>query len=563
VSLARSLIFPLLVAAASVAPAAASPADAAGGTTKARSVSASVVRTKTFRLPAPATHVALHWRGQRQARVRVAFSVDGVAFGPTRPVELDEVGERARDSETYGAVMVATGARAVRVWTSRPLTRLTVLALTDQGYATSSAFLPRALSSLAALAQPAVIPRSGWGADESLRFDSTGKEIWPPSFWPIQKLIVHHTATQNNDPDPTATIRSIYYYHAVTQGWGDIGYNFVTDEAGNVYEGRYSRPYASGESPTGEDVNGNGVTGAHAQGYNSGTVGIALLGTLKNEDATASARDALERLLAWKADRHGIDPQGSSLYTNPVTGTQATFFNIAGHRDVAATECPGSSFYATLPSLRPSVAARIAAAAPDFTIAASPSQVATSQGGSAEYAVSVGSLNGFAGSIDLSVTGVPASATATLAPASVSVPGSSQLTVSTSASTPAGSYPLTITGVSGSSTHTASVTLVVNPPADFALSVSPSSRSVRRGRATSYTVNVSSVGGFADPVALSVAGVPSGAVATFSRTSLVPPGSSVLTVQTSAQTPRGTFTLTIWGASGTVSRAATASLTVK
>jgi N-acetylmuramoyl-L-alanine amidase len=53
----------------------------------------------------------------------------------------------------------------------------------------------------------------------------------------VQKLIVHHTATQNNDPDPPATIRSIYYYHAVTQGWGDIGYNFLIDEAGNLYEG--------------------------------------------------------------------------------------------------------------------------------------------------------------------------------------------------------------------------------------------------------------------------------------------------------------------------------------
>jgi hypothetical protein len=108
----------------------------------------------------------------------------------------------------------------------------------------------------------------------------------------VQKVIVHHTATQNGDPNPTATIRSILYYHAVTQGWGDIGYNFLIDEAGNVFEGRYSRQYSSGESPTGQDLNGNGVTAAHAQGYNSGTVGIALLGTLTNQDATPAARSA-------------------------------------------------------------------------------------------------------------------------------------------------------------------------------------------------------------------------------------------------------------------------------
>jgi hypothetical protein len=91
-------------------------------------------------------------------------------------------------------------------------------------------------------------------------------------------------------------------------------------------------------------------------------VGIALLGTFSNRDATPAARDALERLLAWEADEHGIDPQGSALYTNPVSGTQATFPNVAGHRDVAATECPGATFYATLPTIRTDVAARIAAA---------------------------------------------------------------------------------------------------------------------------------------------------------------------------------------------------------
>jgi hypothetical protein len=220
------------------------------------------------------------------------------------------------------------------------------------------------VSSAAATALPTVTPRSGWAADESLRYDATGKEVWPPAFYPVQKLIVHHTATQSNDPDPAATMRSIYYYHAVTQAWGDIGYNFVIDEAGRIYEGRYSRVYAPGESPTGQDLSGNGVTAAHASGYNSGTVGVALLGTLTNQDATPAARQALEKLLAWEASTRGIDPQGSSLYTNPVNGTQATFPNIAGHRDVNATECPGGAFYATLPALRSNVAAMIGGSSP-------------------------------------------------------------------------------------------------------------------------------------------------------------------------------------------------------
>ncbi|MEJ7695717.1 MAG: hypothetical protein WKF78_03620 [Candidatus Limnocylindrales bacterium] len=69
----------------------------------------------------------------------------------------------------------------------------------------------------------------------------------------------------------------------------------------------------------------------------------------------------MERILAWKADRHGIDPLGATLYTNPVNGTQKTFANIAGHRDLAATECPGGTFYSTFPALRQAVATRIAA----------------------------------------------------------------------------------------------------------------------------------------------------------------------------------------------------------
>jgi hypothetical protein len=357
-----------------------SAAGSAGASTatKASRLAGPVAHQRTFELPRRATHVAVHWPGHPGARVSVAFRRDG-GFGRWHRVSLDEVGMARPGNQTYGTIMVAPNTRGVRVRSDVRLPRVHVLALTDRREASGADVpSPKLASSGSASAtsntstsgaatssvvpQPVVVPRSGWGADESLRFDSSGKEVWPPQFYPVQKLIVHHTATQNNDPNPAATIRSIYYYHAITQGWGDIGYNFLIDEAGNVYEGRYSRPYAPGESPTGQDLSGNGVTGAHAQGYNSGTVGIALLGTLSNQDATPAARDALERVLAWEADAHGIDPQGSALYTNPVSGTQATFPNIAGHRDVAATECPGAVFYATLPTIRSDVAARIAAA---------------------------------------------------------------------------------------------------------------------------------------------------------------------------------------------------------
>lgn len=103
------------------------------------------------------------------------------------------------------------------------------------------------------------------------------------------------------------------------------------------------------------------MTAAHAFGFNSGTVGVALLGTLSTRDATPAARDTLIGFLAWEAELQGIDPTGASTFVNPVSGEQKVFANIAGHRDVNATDCPGGRFYDTLPALRTSVAARIAA----------------------------------------------------------------------------------------------------------------------------------------------------------------------------------------------------------
>ena len=353
----------------------------AGSTTRvvARQVSGSVDSRRIFELPIEAQDIAVHWRGARDAHVRVATGADSQSLGPSEPVTLDEIGEQRRNGETYGAVMPAAGVRAVEVTSDRHLARLSVLAMTD-GKTTVRHRWQVGGDASASVDQPAVISRAGWGADESLRFNPDGTQKWPPEFHPVQKLIVHHTATQNNDPDPAATIRSIYYYHAVTQGWGDIGYNFIVDESGRIYEGRYSRSYAAGEYPTGEDLSGNGVTAAHAQGFNSGTVGVALLGTLTDQDATSAARNSLEHFLAWKADKHGIDPRGSSLYVNPVSGAQQTFPNIAGHRDVNATECPGGVFYSTLPTIRQDVASMIAGSATDTAPPAAPAGLTATAG---------------------------------------------------------------------------------------------------------------------------------------------------------------------------------------
>jgi uncharacterized protein with LGFP repeats len=328
----------------------------------------SVAGTTTVSLARPATSVAAYWRGNPHARLSLAFSSDGVHFGTPRPAGRDETGQERSDGTTYGALQTVRGAVAVRVTTDRPIAHLTVLGLSDgtptsartsAPVATRSAATSATTSATTATPEPTVVSRAGWGADPAYM-------TWAPQFYATKKLVVHHTDTSDSYTDTAgaeAQIRSIYYYHSVTQGWGDIGYNFLIDKFGTIYEGRYSRDYA-GANPTCDDASGLGVTGAHTSGWNSGTVGVALLGTLTTHDATPAARDALERLLAWEASRNGIDPQATQTFVNPVSGASITTPNIAGHRDYLATACPGDAFYPTLPAIRRDVAALVAGTPP-------------------------------------------------------------------------------------------------------------------------------------------------------------------------------------------------------
>ena len=204
-------------------------------------------------------------------------------------------------------------------------------------------------------------------------------------------------------------------------------------------------------------------------------------------------------------------------------------------------------------------------AAPDFGIGATPASATVTAGNPASYTVTVTPSGGFAGTVNFSVTGLPAGATASFSPASVAGSGTSTLTVSTSATaTPAGSSLLTITGTSGTLTHSTTVTLVVNaaPVPDFTVSASPGSQSAVQGSSTSYTVTVSPSGGFTGAVALAASGLPAGASATFNPTSVTTSGTSTMTVATSTTTPAASSTLTITGTSGSLSRSTTVTLVV-
>jgi subtilisin family serine protease len=203
-------------------------------------------------------------------------------------------------------------------------------------------------------------------------------------------------------------------------------------------------------------------------------------------------------------------------------------------------------------------------APPDFTLGATPSSLSVAAGSSGSSTVAVGAVNGFTGNVALSLSGLPPSVgSASFTPAVIGAAGTSKLGIAVSATAPPGSYPLTVTGSSGSIVHSAPVTLVVKPASDYALSMSPSTRTVSRGGSTTYTVSVSSVGGFAGTVSLSVSGLPSGATASFAPSSVVAPGTSTLTVRAGSWTVRGTFRLTVTGRNGSKSHQAAASLTVR
>jgi len=201
----------------------------------------------------------------------------------------------------------------------------------------------------------------------------------------------------------------------------------------------------------------------------------------------------------------------------------------------------------------------------DFTIAVAPVSAGTTPGGSVGFAATVTPVNGFTGAVTLSLSGLaPSQGAWTFAPPTIpGGSGISQLTVTAAASLTPGSYPLTIIGTNGSLLHSVPVTLVVNPTPDFGLSVTPSSQTVKRGASATYTVGVSSQGGFGGTVNLSVTGLPSGVTATFQPGSVPAPGTSTMIVKTTGRAARGTYTLTVTGMSGSTVHLATTTLVVK
>ena len=203
-------------------------------------------------------------------------------------------------------------------------------------------------------------------------------------------------------------------------------------------------------------------------------------------------------------------------------------------------------------------------ASPDFTVSATPASRTVTAGEAASYTATATSTNGYGGSVNWSVSGLPNGATATFNPISSTPTASSTLTVATSTATPAGSYTLAITADDGTLTHSTQVTLVVQsqtPAADFTISATPASQTVARGAAANYTIAIAPVGTFNGNVLLNVTGLPPKAGGSFTPNPAT--SSSTLTVTTSKKAGKGAFTLTVTGTSGGLSHATTVQIVIQ
>ncbi|MEX2551262.1 MAG: N-acetylmuramoyl-L-alanine amidase, partial [Nitriliruptoraceae bacterium] len=179
-----------------------------------------------------------------------------------------------------------------------------------------------------------IVSRARWGADETLGSSTyTADEV--------HLGVVHHTAHASGDKANSYTreespgiMRAMYQYHTKTLGWADIGYNVVVDRFGTVYEGR-------------KGGFENGVIGAHARGFNTGSFGVSVMGNFYDVQASPAAIESLTDVIALKSAIHGIDP---GAFTSQM-GDGTWRPTIVGHRDVGQTACPGL-IYELLPQIR-------------------------------------------------------------------------------------------------------------------------------------------------------------------------------------------------------------------
>ncbi|MCL5074392.1 MAG: N-acetylmuramoyl-L-alanine amidase [Chloroflexi bacterium] len=317
--------------------------------------------------PFPFSDVGVRWTGDLPTNAQVVIelrtSKDGVTWSEWRAVEPDEdlppgpngelssalLAVDGKDLHTYAQARVGLQASSTGSEAKPALKSLTFVFIDasrgptrEQAVQASRITAKQLTAQSQNLDKPPVIPRTAWGSP-----DGEGSPDWPPEYRTVSKIIIHHTTNANSDTDWAARVRAIWYYHTITQGWGDIGYNYLIDPDGYVYEGR---------------AGGDDVVGGHALKYNWGSLGVGLLGTFTSVEPTQAAQNSLINLMSWKCYQRAINPGLSDFFVDKLLP------NIMGHRDAmpptqpGGTTCPGSSLYALLPTFRRQVYQRVAQA---------------------------------------------------------------------------------------------------------------------------------------------------------------------------------------------------------
>jgi hypothetical protein len=196
---------------------------------------------------------------------------------------------------------------------------------------------------------PRVYSRAEWGCPQP-----NSSNAWPPNYWsPLQRVMVHHTVTAGNPGNSAAEVRGIWQYHTFTNDWGDIGYHYLVDKNGAIFQGRYyDQAYA--------EANHAVVEGGHTYGFNDASMGIATLGDFTSQSPTYSLMESVSLIAGYKMAQQGIIPNftysdegvgGNSPDGTPPRGPK-TQYRLAGHRDYLSTSCPGGNLYAQLGYIR-------------------------------------------------------------------------------------------------------------------------------------------------------------------------------------------------------------------
>jgi hypothetical protein len=300
----------------------------------------------------PPTHVAFSWSGPEASVLRYRVISAGTKSAWRRVRESEDMATTKRH---FSAVFVVDRPDAID-WdvVKGPVESVTLHEMNTVDGPRRTINVASAAPTMAST--PDIVTRAEWGADESTKRTEGG---CTRRFFDVQQLFVHHTAGRNNDPNPPATMRAIYWYHVRERGWCDIGYNFVIGSDGRIFEARWARNYRPWEVHDSENQVGFGVVGAHAEGFNSASIGVSLMGNFENVRLPVEMRAALVELLAWEVDRHDLSADRSHVYRNPETGVSRRLPFIAGHRDVGETACPGRNVYRALKEIRTEVAAAV------------------------------------------------------------------------------------------------------------------------------------------------------------------------------------------------------------